>query len=105
MVENDFIETSDQQWHWFYALERRHVIRIYQNIIIECENTRISEENKQGWMIIGIQTIAINSYRIAENRRVENNRWNWPKNVITSKCHKITKWHFLCDFQVQTSKV
>ena len=48
MVENDFIETSDQQWHWFYALERRHVIRSYQNIIIECENTRISEENKQG---------------------------------------------------------
>ena len=54
MVENDFVETSDQQWHWFYALERRHVIRINQNIIIECENTRISEENKQGRLIIGI---------------------------------------------------
>ena len=48
MVENDFVETSDQQWHWFYALQRRHVIRIDENIIIECENTRISEENEQG---------------------------------------------------------
>ena len=54
MVENDFVETSDQQWHWFYALERRHVIRINQNIIIECENTRICEENKQGRLVISI---------------------------------------------------
>ena len=54
MVENDFVETSDQQWHWFYALERRHVIRINQNIIIECENTRICEENKQGRLVIRI---------------------------------------------------
>ena len=54
MVENDFVETSDQQWHWLYALERRHVIRINQNIIIECENTRISEENKQGRLVVRI---------------------------------------------------
>ena len=54
MVENDFVETSDQQWHRFYALECRYVIRIDENIIIECENTRISEENKQGRLIIGI---------------------------------------------------
>ena len=76
MVENDFVETSDQQWHWFYALERRHVIRINQNIIIECENTRICEENKQGRLVICIQTILINPYRIAEDRRIENNCWN-----------------------------
>ena len=65
MVENDFVETSDQQWHRFYALECRYVIRIDENIIIECENTRISEENKQRWLIVCIQTILINSYWVA----------------------------------------